>query len=63
MEQHLGTRPFFIGGRYGLADIALYAYTHVVHKGDFDLLRYPHIKAWLARVASQPGHVSMDHKN
>lgn len=62
MEQHLASRPFFVGGRYGLADIALYGYTHVAHEGDFDLGRYPHIKTWLARVASQPGHVSIDHK-
>lgn len=63
MEQHLAHRPFFVGDRYGLADIALYAYTHVAHEGDFDLGDYPHIRAWLARVASQPGHVSIDHKN
>jgi glutathione S-transferase len=62
MEQHLASRAFFVGGRYGLADIALYGYTHVAHEGDFDLGRYPHIKTWLARVASQPGHVSIDHK-
>jgi glutathione S-transferase len=62
MEQHLASRAFFVGGRYGLADIALYGYTHVAHEGDFDLGRYPHIKTWLARVASQPGHVPIDHK-
>ena len=62
MEQHLASRPFFVGGHHGLADIALYGYTHVAHEGDFDLGRYPHIKAWLARVASQPSHVSIDHK-
>lgn len=59
MEQHLGRHEFFVGERYGLADIALYGYTHVAHEGDFDLARYPHIKAWLARVAAQPGHVPM----
>ncbi len=63
MEQHLANNAFFVGNRYGLADIALYAYTHVAHEGDFDLTRYPHITAWLARVASQPGCISMDHKN
>ena len=63
MEKHLATTPFFVAGRYGVADIALYAYTHVAHEGDFDLSRYPHINAWLARVAAQPGHVSIDHKN
>jgi len=55
MERHLETRPFFVGERYGLADIALYGYTHVAHEGDFDLARYPHIRTWLARVAAQPG--------
>jgi glutathione S-transferase len=57
MERHLDGRSFFVGERYGLADIALYAYTHVAHEGEFDLGRYPAIRAWLARVAAQPGHV------
>ena len=48
MEQHLAGRSFFVGERYGLADIALYAYTHVAGEGDFDLGRYPAIRAWLA---------------
>jgi glutathione S-transferase len=63
MEQHLATRPFFVEDRYGLADIALYGYTHVAHEGDFDLSRYPHIQAWLARMEAQPGHVPMTHKH
>jgi len=41
----------------GVPDIALYAYTHVAHEGDFDLSGYPSIRAWLARVEAQPGHV------
>jgi len=57
MERHLAQRSFFVGERYGLADIALYAYTHVAHEGEFDLGRYPAIRAWLARIAAQPGHV------
>jgi glutathione S-transferase len=57
MERHLAERRFFVAERYTIADIALYAYTHVAHEGDFHLGRYPHIRAWLARVASQPGHV------
>ena len=48
---------FFLGKRYSIADIALYAYTHVAEEGDFDLGRYPAIRAWLDRVADQPGHV------
>ena len=62
MEKHLATSAFFVDNRYGLADIALYGYTHVAHEGGFDLSRYPHITAWLARVKAQPGHVSIEHK-
>lgn len=57
MERHLQARRFFVGERYSIADIALYAYTHVAPEGDFDLARYPAIRAWLDRVADQPGHV------
>ena len=63
MERHLAKNDFFVGGRYGLADIALYAYTHAAHEGEFDLSRYPAINAWLARVASQPGHVTISHQH
>ena len=57
MEAHLRARPFFVGDRYTIADIALYAYTHAADEGGFDLAAHPAIRAWLARVASQPGHV------
>jgi len=57
MEGHLGSCDFFVADRYSIADIALYAYTHVAHEGDFDLGRCPRINAWLARVASQQGHI------
>jgi glutathione S-transferase len=57
MERHLTGRPFFVGERYTIADIALYAYTHVASEGGFDLTPYPAVRAWLARVASQPRHV------
>jgi glutathione S-transferase len=60
MERHLGGRDFFVGDRYSIADISLYAYTHVAHEGDFDLGGYPAIRAWLGRVAAQPGHVPID---
>ncbi len=63
MEKHLATRRFFVDERFGLADIALYAYTHVAHEGEFDLSKYPSINAWMARIASQPRHVSIDHKH
>jgi glutathione S-transferase len=62
MEKHLATRQYFVDERYGLADIALYAYTHVAHEGEFDLSRYPGINAWMKRVAAQPKHVSIEHK-
>jgi len=60
MERHLAGRAFFVGSRYSLADISLYAYTHVAEEGNFDLQRYPEIRGWLARVKSQPGHVTID---
>ncbi len=60
METHLATRPLFVASRYSIADIALYAYTHVAHEGDFDLSPYPHIIAWLERVRRQPRHVAID---
>ena len=57
MEHHLGTHAFLVAERYTIADIALYAYTHVAHEGGFDLGGYPAIRGWLERVAAQPGHV------
>ena len=57
MEKHLGAREFFVGERYGIADIALYAYTHVAADGGHDLAPYPMLRAWLQRVAAQPQHV------
>jgi glutathione S-transferase len=60
MERHLGGRDWLVGGGMTLADISLYAYTHVAHEGGFDLASYPAIRAWLERVATQPGHVTID---
>lgn len=57
MEQHLSGREFFAAGRYTIADIALYAYTHTANETVFDLTEFPAIRAWLARVAAQAGHV------
>ncbi len=57
MEGHLGDRDYFVGTRFTIADIALYAYTHVADEGGFDLERAPAIRAWLARVAAQPKYV------
>lgn len=59
MEQHLATRRFFVGERYTVADIALYAYTHVANEANVDLSRYPAIRAWLDRVRAQPRYVAM----
>jgi len=56
MERHLSSRTFHIGERFTIADISLYAYTHVAAEGGFDLAGYPAIGAWLDRVAGQPGH-------
>jgi glutathione S-transferase len=57
MESYLSTRKFLVGDRYSIADISLYAYTHVAPEGGFDLQPYPAINAWLERVAAQPGHI------
>ncbi len=57
MEGHLTKQDFLAGGAYSIADIALYAYTHVAEEGGFDLEPYPAIGAWLGRVAGQPRHV------
>jgi len=59
MEQHLAKHPFFVDDRYGLADIALYAYTHVAPDGGLDLASFPAVRQWLGRVASQPGYVPL----
>jgi glutathione S-transferase len=59
MERHLAENPFFVGGRYSIADIALYAYTHVADQGGFELGSYPCVRAWLARVEAQPGYERM----
>jgi glutathione S-transferase len=60
MEGHLDGRDLLVGNRMTLADIALYAYTHVAGEGGFDLGRYPAIRAWLERVVTEPGHVPID---
>ncbi len=60
MENHLKGRSFFAADRYTIADIALYAYTHVTHLCDYDLGSFPALGAWLDRVVEQPDHVAMD---
>ena len=60
MEKHLMQHDFFVDRRYTIADIALYAYTHVAHECEFDLSRYPAIRAWLRRIEQQPDYVAMN---
>jgi glutathione S-transferase len=59
MENHLKHHRYFAAERYTIADIALYAYTHLAHLCDYDLSTFPAINAWLERVAAEPGHLSM----
>lgn len=59
MEQHLRQQPYFAGDAYSVADIALYAYTHVAADGGFDLTPYRAIRDWLGRVQAQPGFVAL----
>ena len=62
MEHQLGAGPFIAGEAYSIADIALYAYTHVADEGGFDLATYPAIRSWLGRVEATPNYVPMDAK-
>lgn len=57
MEQHLKNHDFFVSDKYTIADIALYAYTHVAEEGGFDLTKFSAILAWFERVRSQPRHI------
>ncbi|MDH0749708.1 glutathione S-transferase family protein [Pseudomonas sp. GD03842] len=59
MEKQLVRTPFLVGDQFSIADIALFAYTHVAHQGGFDLSQFPAIEAWLERVKQQPGYVGM----
>lgn len=59
MERHLREHEWFGADRYSLADIALYAYTHVAHEGGFDLVGFPSVTAWLSRARARPGHIGL----
>ena len=59
LDKHLADRQFLVGERFTIADIALFAYTHVAPEGGFELLPYPAVRSWLTRVAAQPGHVAL----
>jgi glutathione S-transferase len=61
LERHLGEdRHYIVGDRMSIADIALFGYTHVADEGGFELGRYPAIRAWIARIATEPGHIAID---
>jgi glutathione S-transferase len=62
MENHLKHRSFFVDERYTVADIALFAYTHVADEGGFDLTKFPAIQAWIERVQAQSGYISITHE-
>ncbi len=59
MEQHLKKRDFFVANKYTIADIALYAYTHVAEEGGFDLIQFPAINTWFTRIKSQPKYITI----
>jgi glutathione S-transferase len=63
MEKHLASRHWFVTDAVTIADISLYAYTHVAHEGGFDLAAYPAIRDWLERVAEHPRHVAMSEEH
>ncbi|MBD2454820.1 glutathione S-transferase family protein [Nostoc sp. FACHB-87] len=62
MENHLQSRWYFVGDRYTIADIALFAYTHVADEGGFDLSRFPAIQKWIERIKAQPGYISITYQ-
>ncbi len=62
MEQHLKTHDFLVADKYTIADIGLYAYTHVADEGGFDLTKFPAIASWLKRIQSQPRHILITDK-
>jgi glutathione S-transferase len=57
MDGHLAARRYFVAERYTIADIALYAYTHVAGEAQLDLAPYANVRAWLTRIAAEPGHI------
>jgi len=60
MERHLISHRYFVGAHTTIADLALYAHTHVAHEGDFDLGGFPHVLDWLARISAEPGHLKLE---
>jgi glutathione S-transferase len=62
MDTHLKNNAYFAGGRYSIADIALYAYTHVAHEANLDLAPYREVRSWLARIAAEPRHIPITYR-
>jgi glutathione S-transferase len=62
MERHLARHDWFAAGRYSIADIALYGYTHAAGEGGFDLAKFPAIQRWLARVTATPGYIPLSRR-
>ncbi len=60
MDQHLASREWFVGESISLADVCLFAYTHLAGDADFDLQRYPHVLEWIERVKGDPRYIAMD---
>ena len=60
LDGHLDGREWLVGDGFTIADISLYAYTHVADEGGFDLAQYPHVQGWIGRVASVPGYVPLE---
>jgi glutathione S-transferase len=60
MDEHLSERDWFVGPSLSLADICLFAYTHVAGDAEFDLRRYPHVSDWIERLKGQPRYLPMD---
>ena len=58
LDHHLAQREFFVAGKYTVADVGIYGYTHVAHEAGYEMNRYPAVQAWLKRVAAQPGYVN-----
>ena len=57
LDDHLRTRDFFVAGRYTIADVAIYGYSHLAHEAGIDMRPYPNLRAWFERVEQQPGYI------
>jgi len=58
LDGHLAANAYLVGGRYTLADVAVYGYTHAAPDAGIDLGDFPHVRRWLASVEAQPGFVN-----